>query len=191
LNGQHSVTLPVYSISDVYNFLAAVAALTALNFKINRIIEIFQSTFQLPEGRGRLHSINGCYIIDESYNATPRSVAKASRAMIGFKSSVDKLIYILGDMAESGPNIEEQHLNMGYFLSALPIDCLITVGYYADYIGKGVTHIQGKEKIVRSCNSIDEILSTLDGIVSNRSVITVQGIGQVALRRLINHFQKT
>jgi UDP-N-acetylmuramoyl-tripeptide--D-alanyl-D-alanine ligase len=191
LNSKYPITLPVYSISDVYNFLAAVSALTALNFDIEKIIEVFQTSYQLPEGRGRLHSINGCYIIDESYNATPRSVAKASRAMVGFKSSVDKLIYILGDMVESGPNVEEQHLNMGYFLSALPIDCLITVGYYADYIGKGVTHIQGNEKVVKNCNSIDEILSVLDGVGSNRSVITVQGIGQVALRRLINFIQKT
>ena len=80
---------------------------------------------------------------------------------------------------------------MGYFLSALPIDCLITVGYYADYIGKGVTHIQGREKVVKNCNSIDEIISALDDIVCDHAVITVQGIGQVALRRLMNYFQKT
>jgi UDP-N-acetylmuramoyl-tripeptide--D-alanyl-D-alanine ligase len=190
LNGKHTITLPVYSISDVYNFLAAVATLRNLNFDIDSIIGLFQKEFQLPNGRGRLHSINGFYIIDESYNATPRSVAKASRAMIGFKPSVDKVIYILGDMIESGPNVEEQHLNMGYFLSALPIDCLITVGHYAEYIGKGVTHIQGREKIVKSCNSINEILMTLDDVITGRSVITVQGVGQVALRRLITYIEK-
>ena len=166
------------------------ASLTSLGFNIHTIIDVFQTKFQLPEGRGKLHRINGYYIIDESYNATPRSVAEASRAMIGFKPSVKKVIYILGDMIESGPNIEEQHLNMGYFLSALPIDCLITVGHYAEYIGKGVTHIQGSEKIVKNCNSIDEILLTLDEVAKDRSVITVQGIGQVALRRLVSYIEK-
>ena len=51
--------------------------------------------YQLPSGRGRLHKLNDFYLVDESYEATPRSVAKAARAMIGFKPFSDKLIYIL------------------------------------------------------------------------------------------------
>ena len=133
--------------------------------------------------------MNGFYLIDESYEATPRSVAKASRAMIGFKPHTDKLIYILGDMNEYGPNVEEQHLNMGYFLSALPIDCLITVGNYAEYIGRGVSLIKSKEKIVHTCNSINQILRTLDSVITAKAVITVQGIGQVALRRILKYLE--
>jgi hypothetical protein len=93
-------------------------------------------------------------------------------------------------MIESGPNVEEQHLNMGYFLSALPIDCFITVGNYAEYIGRGISLIRSKDKIVVTCNSIDEILNTLDEILTSRAVITVQGVGQVALRRLLTYLTK-
>jgi len=189
INNKYRVTLPIYSISDVYNFLSAMATLVALDFSIETIIKTFQSNYQLPSGRGKLYKLNGFYVIDESYEATPRSVAKAARSIVGFKPYSDKLIYIVGDMMESGPNIEEQHLNMGYFLSALPIDCFITVGPYAEFIGKGISLIQHKEKLVVTCNNIDEILKSLDEVITKKAVITVQGIGQVALRRLIKFLE--
>ena len=190
LNNKYHVTIPIYSISDVYNILSASASLVAMGFSMDNILEIFQNDYELPDGRGKLHKLNGFYLIDESYEATPRSVAKAARAMIGFKPYTDKLIYILGDMTEYGPNVEEHHLNMGYFLSALPIDCLITVGNYAEYIGRGVSLINNKEKMVFTSNSINDILKTLDTVLTNKAAITVQGIGQVALRRILTYLGK-
>ncbi len=190
LNNKYNVTIPIYSINDVYNFLSASASLVTLGFTIEDILDIFQTDYELPAGRGKLYNLNGFYLIDESYEATPRSVAKAARAMIGFKPYTDKLIYILGDMTEYGPNVEEHHLNMGYFLSALPIDCLITVGNYAEYIGRGVSLIKSKEKMVFTCNSINEILKTLDTVLTDKAAITVQGIGQVALRRILKYLGK-
>ena len=47
LNNKFQVKIPIYSISDVYNFLAATAALDALDFSIDKIIEIFQTDYQL------------------------------------------------------------------------------------------------------------------------------------------------
>jgi UDP-N-acetylmuramoyl-tripeptide--D-alanyl-D-alanine ligase len=187
LNDKYTVTIPVYSISDVYNFLAATAALVSLNFPLEFILDTFQNKYQLPNGRGKIYKLNGYYVIDESYEATPRSVAKAARSIVGFKPYADKLIYIVGDMLESGVNIEEQHLNMGYFLSALPIDCFITVGHYAQFIGKGVSLIQNTDKMVVTCSTVDDILNTLEKVITRKSVITVQGIGQVGLRRLLNY----
>lgn len=190
LNDKYKVTIPIFSISDVYNFLSASASLVSMGFSIENILETFKSNYELPPGRGKLYKMNGFYLIDESYEATPRSVAKAARAMIGFKPYTDKLIYILGDMTEYGPKVEEHHLNMGYFLSALPIDCLITVGNYAEYIGKGVSLIKSKEKMVSTCTSINQILSTLDSVLTDKAAITVQGVGQVALRRILKYLEK-
>jgi UDP-N-acetylmuramoyl-tripeptide--D-alanyl-D-alanine ligase len=190
LNDKYHITIPIYSISDVYNFLAATATLVSLNFPIETIIETFQQKYQLPNGRGKLHKLNGYYVLDESYDATPRSVAKAARSLVGFRPYSDRLIFIIGDMTESGPNVEERHLNMGYFLSALPINCFITVGPYAEYIGRGISLIQQKGKMVVTCNTINEILSTLDEILTGKAVIVVQGVGQVALRRVLNYLEK-
>ena len=112
-----------------------------------------------------------------------------TRSLVSFRSFVKNLVLIVGDMEESGPNIEEQRLNMGYFISALPIDHVITVGNYADYIGQGVSLIQDTGKTNVNCNSVDEILKSLDSLDLCNSAITVQGIGQVGLRRIIKHLE--
>jgi hypothetical protein len=78
---------------------------------------------------------------------------------------------------------------MGYFISALPIDHVITVGHYADYIGKGVSLIHNTGKSIVNCNSVDEILNVLDKLELGKSAITAQGIGQVGLRRIIKHLE--
>jgi UDP-N-acetylmuramoyl-tripeptide--D-alanyl-D-alanine ligase len=189
LNNKYDIKIPIYSLSDIYNFLGAVSALVALGYKIKKIIDIFEKEFELPAGRGKMHQIGNDYLIDESYTATPRSLAKTTRSLVSFKYFVKNLILIIGDMEESGPNIEEQHLNMGYFISALPIDHVITVGHYADYIGKGVSLIHNTGKSIVNCKSVDEILNALDGLNLNNSAITVQGIGQVGLRRIIKYLE--
>lgn len=190
LNNKYDVKVPIYSLGDIYNFLAAVSTLVALGFEIEKIIDVFQSEFQLPDGRGKLYKLGNHYVIDESYTATPRALAKTTRSLVSFKSYVDKLILIIGDMEESGPNVEEQHLNMGYFISALPIDNVITVGHYADYIGKGVSLIHNTGKSIVNCNNVDDIIKSLDSLKLDKSAITVQGIGQVGLKRIVKHFEE-
>ncbi len=189
LNGHYEITLPLFSVPDVYNFLGAAASAVNLGFSLQEIVNIFKSGYQMSRGRGRLIKINNFYVLDESYIGTPRSVSKAARSLIAFKPYSEKLIYIVGDMTESGPNIEEQHLNMGYFLSALPIDYLITVGEYAGYIAKGASLIMTNHKKIFSLNTIDEILSVLDDIVDDNAAISVKGIGSVAMHRIEKYLQ--
>lgn len=190
LNGTYRVKIPIYSIADVYNFLAATAAAENLGFTISEIIDIFQSGYTNAKGRGRLMKAGDHYIIDECYVGTPRSVSKAARSLVGFKHQDKKLIMIVGDMTESGVNIEDRHLNMGYFLSALPIDCLITVGEYAQYIAEGARLIQANKKEVISVQTMDELLDTVDAINTNNLVICLKGVGNVACHRLYKLLQK-
>jgi len=187
LNGKYRTELPLYSIQDVYNFLAATACCVNLDFTIDEIIEQFSKSFSLPQGRGKLHRIGDHYVIDESYIATPRSLSKAARSLIGFKTYSNKLVMIVGDMTDAGVNIEDQHLNMGYFISALPIDILITVGEYARRIAHGASLIRSKNKKIFSVNCVDEILEILKMHVDQPATISVKGLGSVAMHRILKY----
>jgi len=189
LNGGFDFFLPIFSPMDVYYFLAATAAAVNLGFTIEEIFEVINKKFHPPKGRGRLYQINKYFILDESYPATPRSLSKAARSLIGFKAYTKKLILIIGDMSGAGVNVEDQHLNMGYFLSALPIDHLITVGEYAKYIGQGASLIKSKEKKIDAVNNIDEIIDLLDKTVGDEAVISVKGIGFIAVHRIMKFLQ--
>jgi len=185
ISGKYDVQLPVYSIQDVYNFLAAAACAQNLGFTLQEIIDIFSKDFELAAGHGRLHKAGSYYLLDESYLATPRSLSKAARALIGFRPYSENLILIAGDMAGAGVNVEEQHLNMGYFLSALPIKNLITIGEYAKFIAKGASLIKADGKQIFSVNTINEVLNILNGILSEEAVISIKGVGRVAAHRIL------
>lgn len=187
LNGRYRVQMPFFSIQDVYNFLAATACCVNLGFHLDEILDHFQDRFSMPAGRGKLHKIGSVYVLDESYIATPRSLSKAARSLIGFKPYTKKLFLIIGDMTNAGINVEDQHLNMGYFLSALPIDYLITVGEYARFIGRGASLIKTRQKKIFSVNSVDEILSLLDVNLGDQAAIAVKGVGSVAMHRILKY----
>ncbi|MEJ2052959.1 MAG: Mur ligase family protein [Calditrichaceae bacterium] len=184
LNGKIKIKLPMYSIQDIYNLLAAVACAVNLDFALDEIVDILHKKYELPRGRGRILKTAKSYILDESYISTPRSLSKAARTLIGFKPYVDNIALIVGDMVGGGINTEEQHLNMGYFLSALPIDCLITVGEYAKYIGKGANLIKTDKRHIRHANNVDEILAIIDDRLNSTSAISVKGLGSAAVHRI-------
>ena len=187
LNGKEPVSLPLYSTMDVYSFLAATAAAVNIGFELDEILHVFRKNFVMPAGRGRLHKVGRYYVLDESYIATPRSLSKAARSLIGFKAYTKKLILVVGDMSNAGVNVEDQHLNMGYFLSALPIDHLITVGEYASYIGQGASLIRSRKKKIHPVQTINDVLSILDTILDDEAVISLKGVGSVAVHRIVKY----
>lgn len=184
LNGTKKIALPIYGIQDVYNVLAAIASAVNLNFALNEVIDILEDQYQIMKGRGRVISFAHNYLIDESYISTPRSLAKAARTLIGFKNYVKQLYLIVGDMVGTGVNTEEQHLNMGYFLSALPIDGIITIGEYARFIAQGAQLIPSENKQVISAKNVDEIIAVLKKQTSGNIAVLVKGIGSMALHRI-------
>ena len=189
LNGQFPATLPFYSIQDVYNFLAAVACTRSLGFSFENILEVFENNFHPPAGHGRLHKIGQYYFLDESYLATPRCLSKAARAMVSFKSYSSDIYFVIGDMVGAGINVEEQHLNMGYFLSALPIKNIITVGEYAHFIAKGAAIIAGDKKNIYTVNNTNEILDVLDQNLTRKAVIGVKGVGSITAHRILRFLE--
>ncbi len=189
LNNRFEIQLPIFSIQDLYNFLAAVAAVVHIGISLQEVVEILNSRFSLPEGRGKVLRYGSLYVIDESYISTPRSVSKAARVLSTFEQYSDQLVFIVGDMANTGINVEQQHINMGYFLSALPIDLLITVGEYARFMGKGFEFIKSSKKLCFSVNSLNEVFQVLDIHLKNNSTIAIKGLGKVAMHRFQSYFK--
>jgi len=189
LNNHFNLRLPIYSIQDLYNFLAAVACVSHLGFSLNEIVDTLQTRFELPSGRGKVIKIGSHYIIDESYLGTPRSLSKAARVLTTFAPYSDQLVLVVGDMYNTGINVEQHHLNMGYFLSALPINLLITVGEYARFIGKGFNMIKSNSKLCYSVNTINEVLQLFDHHLKDQGTIAVKGLGNVAMHRLVSYFK--
>ncbi len=189
LNNRFEMHLPLFSIQDLYNFLAAVAAVVHVGISLQEVVEILKNHFVLPEGRGRVLRFGNYYVIDESYMGPPRSVSKAARVLSTFEQYSEQLVFVVGDMTNAGINVEQQHINMGYFLSALPIDVLITVGEYAKFISKGFEVIRSSKKLCFAVNSLNEVFNILDGHLKENSTIAIKGLGKVAMHRFQSYFK--
>ena len=151
---------------------------------VNFFREVLKKNFSLPEGRGRVLQFGEIFVIDESYSSSPRSVSKAARVLSTFEQYSEQLVFIVGDMANAGINVEQQHLNMGYFLSALPISHIITVGEYAKFIAKGASLIKASGKTIHSVNTTDEVLHILKEQLPDKAVVGIKGVGSVAAHRI-------
>lgn len=86
---------------------------------------------------------SGAAIINDCYNANPESMAAALRtvAAMGQARRAERpgtrLLAVLGDMAELGPDAEGLHEAAGALAASLGYDELVAVGEYADAIVAG------------------------------------------------------
>jgi len=111
---------------QIYSALAAVAVGTV--FKVN-LIEAASALedFRSPQGRMNLLSgIKNTYLIDDTYNASPVSVA-AALDVLG-KLGAKRKIAVLGDMLELGNEEEYGHLSILEKAKEAEVDILIVVG---------------------------------------------------------------
>ena len=76
-------------------------------------------------GRGHLIHTPKYLILDDCYNANPKSVCAAIDVM---KNALGRKVAILGDMFELGEDSDELHAQVGEYAATNGIDSLICVG---------------------------------------------------------------
>jgi len=127
-NDLEGIILPLPGEHNIYNALAAIAVAQRLNFKkalIKKGLENFR-----PSSK-RMEIINrpgGVKIINDTYNASPTSMAAALKVLAGIEG---RKIALLGDMLELGQGTEAAHKKMGKLARKLAIDILISVGIFS------------------------------------------------------------
>ena len=144
------VCIPLPGKHHVLNALAAAKVGLLLNMSEDEIkagIESVKST----EGRSNIIETNKHYVIDDCYNANPKSM-KAALDLL--KLAEGKKIAILGDMFELGENEEELHAKVGEYVSIVDPELLICIGNLSSNIYEKA-NICGKKYYFET---LDEVL---------------------------------
>ncbi|MBN2365863.1 MAG: UDP-N-acetylmuramoyl-tripeptide--D-alanyl-D-alanine ligase [Calditrichaeota bacterium] len=175
VNDYYKFVLPAYSSTAVTNALAAIATARALEFEFDEISEGLKKNFKLISGRGNLIQARDIFILDHTYNATINSVPKACESLVQFKKFSKNLILVVGSLEELGKVTGDVHTNIGYYISALPIDMVITVGKDARLIGEGIRRINHNKKIVQHCPEAAALPKLLMKVLSPHSTILMTG----------------
>jgi UDP-N-acetylmuramoyl-tripeptide--D-alanyl-D-alanine ligase len=114
------------------NALAALAAARAIGVEPTGRLEV-----ALSELRGeRVEVGGGIVVINDCYNANPMSMRAALDDLAASAGgSASRLVAVLGDMLELGPQERRFHEEIGAHARAAGVDLLVTVGPRAEAMG--------------------------------------------------------
>lgn len=175
VNNYYKFHLPIYSSTSVSNALAAIAAARILNFEFDEIQNGLKNHFKMIPGRGNFIELGDVFILDHTYNATINSVTKACESLVQFKNFSKNLILVIGSMDELGEKTINIHKNIGYYISALPIDMVITIGQDANYIAEGIRQINHNKKLLYHCQTAEQLPQTILNLLSPNTTILMTG----------------
>lgn len=141
-----SFELPFFGRYQIYNFLAAYAAVRTVGYNFNNV-DTRPISFQTAPLRGQFINIHGVTFISDCYNANPESV-KAGLSSFAEQSSEKRRLIILGDMLELGREEERWHRETGQLLALQKFDLVALVGPLSKFI---------MEELVKANLDLDKI----------------------------------
>ena len=146
--GDIDIQLSIPGKHNVENALAAMAAAMAVAASL---ADCQKGLAEISAVQGRLEiltGIQGCRIINDSYNANPQSLLVAMQLLSEFAGTK---ILVLGDMAELGDGAITAHSDAGKQAKALGLDGLYATGKLSHYcvagFGKGAEHFHTKSEL--------------------------------------------
>ncbi len=177
--------IPIYSMGDVYNALAAIAVADALHISDEAVCDGLEHDFQLPDGRGRLHRLRDILLFDDTYDATPQSLLKSTRSLLQCKEYSNRLVLVLGDMTELGDQTEYYEKMIGHYLTGMPLDMIVLVGHYASLTAQALAGQKSNPVAVHLCASVDQVIQFLLQEVSRGDAIMVEGGNALDMSRVV------
>ena len=119
------IEMGTYGVHNVHNALAAAAAATWCGVHVCEAFESLKK-FRPVDMRMAVEDIGRIRLVNDAYNANPRSVESAILEM-GVRGG-GRRIAVLGDMLELGPQAADLHARIGRAVAASSVDVLWAVG---------------------------------------------------------------
>ncbi len=179
--GETTVHLKAYGRHNIYNALAATAALLE-KVDLPTIVAGLEA-FTPYNGRFRIEQLNGITLVDDSYNANPASTRAALEALNQI-AAVGHRIAVLGDMLELGEYEAEAHRGIGA-VAGQSVDRLYLTGdRMIKYAAEGAFLSDMPAKNVICCTSHREIAEQLFGSITAGDVIMFKGSRGMAMEKV-------
>jgi UDP-N-acetylmuramoyl-tripeptide--D-alanyl-D-alanine ligase len=153
------------------NLLAAVAAANAVGVTPRGRIEAVISA-----GRGERRQLpGGVTLIDDCYNANPVSMHAALDDLLAGAAPDRRLVAVLGDMLELGPQAGAFHLEVGRLADRLGVGLLVTVGPLAAAMAPQFS------REVHAVADAAEAAALVPGLLRDGDLVLVKGSRGVGL----------
>ena len=150
----------------------------ALNIDSRAINHAIKS-FNLPIGRGNLINYKNYSIIDDSYNANPKSVEFAINRL-SIARSKGKKIMIFGDMLELGNKKILEHKNLSKLINKSNIDIILTYGDLTKHTNANISI----SKYSKHYTNIEQLKIALNNIVCCNDLVYLKGSRNMRLEQI-------
>jgi len=177
------ITLPLLGRHFVPNALSAIASASLFGVELEKVKEALEHLQPSPMRMEVLRLKEGVTLINDAYNANPRSMELALKILSEMKGT-GRAIAVLGDMLELGDFSVEAHQHIGQRVKELSIDFLLALGEEAPVlIESAIRHGLDSEK-ARIAESHTEVISILKKMVREGDWILIKGSRRMGMEKI-------
>lgn len=187
-SGTSNAFLPTLGEHQVSNALAAVASTWQIHPDMEMVCAGLKN-FKSEKMRMQIISINDFTVINDAYNANPKSMNAALETLNKIPAK-GKKIAVLADMLELGELQISAHQRIGRKAFNIGLDYLVTVGNIAKNIGDSAISEGLDKSKVSICESKEEAFVKIKDIIAPNDLILVKGSRKMKLEELIEMFKK-
>jgi UDP-N-acetylmuramoyl-tripeptide--D-alanyl-D-alanine ligase len=163
--------------------LCAIAVAREVGLDAKRIAEGL-ARFQSVAGRCQLQQLGAWDVIDDSYNANPRSMQAACELLRDWSGNGKKIL-VAGDMLELGKQAADCHRRFGRAAVEAGVDCLLVHGPHAGHAIRGALEAGIDAERLAHCTTFETVLAVLDCWAEPGDVILVKGSRGMRMERVV------
>ena len=173
-DGEREVLLALPGRHQLMNALAAAACAHALAVDIDTIAAGLARCTTLPGRLALREGINGCRVLDDSYNANPGSLDAALALLCTYPG---RRWLVLGDMRELGATAEALHRAAGERTAARGVERLWSLGALAGHAAQAAAG--------RAYMEVESLITDLQSQLQPGDTILVKGSRAMAMERIV------
>ncbi|MDE2214947.1 MAG: UDP-N-acetylmuramoyl-tripeptide--D-alanyl-D-alanine ligase [Candidatus Omnitrophica bacterium] len=179
--GGKIIELNACGASNVYNALAALSCGALFRVPLKDIACALRS-FELPQGRGAIVRLGKGWMINDTYNANPVSMASALQTLQTIETRGQR-IFVAADMLELGRRSQELHEAMGTLIAKKGVDVLITVGPGAGLMGAKAGKLNKKLQVF-ACRDACLAQKYLARVFRNGDAVLIKGSRRMKMEQV-------
>ncbi len=138
-----SVRLPYLGYYNIHNALAALATGYSLGIQEEAMTHGLENYQRMPQRNEQIRH-KGIDLINDAYNANPRSMTEALKTLDNFKTQ-GRRIFVIGDMLELGDRSIVVHQKLGEEIAESKTNILVAVGKLAGLAAKSARTLAGEK----------------------------------------------
>ncbi|NUM36096.1 MAG: UDP-N-acetylmuramoyl-tripeptide--D-alanyl-D-alanine ligase [Candidatus Brocadiae bacterium] len=182
MNGEEYFS-PLPGLHNLYNLLASMAIATQAGMTPEEIKDSL-SSLQLPAMRMEVKQSGGITVINDAYNANPKSMTAALEYLEQFPST--RKIAVLGSMLELGKESHHYHALIGKEAAAKNLDFLFAIGKEAKDIAIGAKESGMPEDKIFFYDDNINIEKELLPLLKQGDVVLLKASRRIKLEELVS-----